>query len=307
VLSRVPDEPLAGAVCLVTGGSAGIGRASAAALAQRGAQVVIVGRDGARCAAAADGLMRSAPGATVAWIAADLSVQDQVRALADEFRARFARLDVLVNNAGTIVSPRTLTPDGIELTLAVNHLAPFLLTNLLCDRLIASAPARVINVSSVAHAQASFDLTRVQSSEGYRPYRAYATSKLCNLLFTFELARRLAGTGVTVNAVNPGLVRTGLGRGNGPVLDLAWRLTHLRYRAASQSPEQASGAIVHAATDPELESVSGRYLSDRRPQESSAASRDPDAARRLWELSEQLTGTGDAPSTPPPRPAHASS
>ena len=293
-------------VCLITGGSSGIGRASAEGLARVGYRVVIVGRDEARTEAAARELRGAVPGAQVEHLIADLSAQAQVRALARAFTERHARLDVLVNNAATIVGRRTLGPDGIELTFAVNHLAPFLLTLQLIDRLIDSAPARVVNVSSVAHAHAAFRLDAVQSPHGYRPFRAYATSKRCNLMFTHELARRLAGTGVTVNAVNPGLVATGLGRGNGPLLELAWRITHLRHRAVSLTPEQAAGTIVHAATDPELTTVSGQYLSERRVQETSAASQDRGDAAALWTLSEQLCGTGPSPSTTPLTPARVS-
>jgi NAD(P)-dependent dehydrogenase (short-subunit alcohol dehydrogenase family) len=172
----------------------------------------------------------------------------------------------------------------------VNHLAPFLLTNLLIDPLLAAAPARVVTVTSVAHERAQLDFDDLAMTRGYLPFRAYARSKLANLLFTYELARRLGGTGVTANAVNPGLVRTGLGRGNGPVRDLAWQLTHLRYRSASLSPERGADTIVYLARSPAVASVTGEYFFQRKPLQSSPASHDVGAAQRLWALSEQWAG-----------------
>ena len=275
---------------MVTGATSGLGLATARRLATLGERVIVVGRDPARCAAVA----RSLPGASasdaVDWLAADFADCDAVRRLAAEAEERHARIDVLVNNAGATYAQRRLTREGVELTLAVNHLAPFILTTLLLDRLRESAPARIVNVSSVAHERARFDFDDLAMERGYRPFRAYARSKLANLWFTYELARRLEGSGVTVNAVHPGLVRTALGDRNGALRSVGWRLIHVAYRKASLSPDQGAAAITHLATAPELEDVTGRYFVEGRPAESSPASRDPAAAARLWALSEELAG-----------------
>jgi NAD(P)-dependent dehydrogenase (short-subunit alcohol dehydrogenase family) len=294
-----------GKVCLITGATSGIGFATARRLVAEGATVVIAGRTPARCEAAVGRLRALTKNRDVAWVAADLASPEQVRRMAAEFRRRYDRLDVLINNAGLIAPRRTVTAEGVELTLAVNHLAPFLLTTLLSDLVIASAPARVVNVSSVAHERARLDLSDLQMARGYLPFRAYARSKLANLLFTYELARRLDGTGVTANAVDPGLVRTGLGRGNGPLRDLAWGVTHLRHREISLTPEQGADTIFFLASSPAVEGVTGKYFSQRTPVDSSEASRDITAGRSLWTLSERWAGSNAAvtqPSIDAPRP-----
>lgn len=287
---------MTGKVCLITGATSGIGLAAARQIAAQGGTVVLAGRNAANCRAAATsiGAYSRAGAAAIGWLAAELAVQDEVRALAAEFRQRYDRLDVLVNNAGTIVRNRTLTPEGVELTLAVNHLAPFLLTNLLRDLLAGSAPARVVTVTSVAHERGRIDFGDVRMDRGYLPFRAYARSKLANLLFTYELARRLKRSGVTANAVNPGLVRTGLGRGNGPLRDLAWQLTHMRYRSVSLTADQGADSVSFLAGSPALEAVSGEYFVERRAVDSSPTSRDVAVAERLWSLSEQWTGLAAA-------------
>ena len=276
-------------VCLITGATSGLGFATAHRLAAEGAKVVIVGRTPAKADAGAKVIAELA-GAPVDWLAGDFAVQQQVRDLAAEFRHRYSRLDVLVNNAGAIIPRRQVTPEGVELTQAVNYLAPFLLTNLLRPLLVRSAPARVVNVSSVAHERAQLDPDDSAPDHTYIPFRAYARSKLANLLFTFELARRLEGTSVTVNAVNPGLVRTGLGTHNGLLRDAACRLTHLRHRKLSLTPEEGADTICFLATCPSVASVTGRYFHERRPVRSSARSTDRSAAERLWSTSERLTG-----------------
>jgi NAD(P)-dependent dehydrogenase (short-subunit alcohol dehydrogenase family) len=278
---------MSGKVCLITGATSGIGLAAARQIAAAGATVVITGRSPATCRAAAE---RVGAAGTVEWLAADLAVQDEVRGLAAELARRHERLDVLVNNAGTIVTRRAATAEGVELTLAVNHLAGFMLTNLLLDRLVAGAPARVVNVSSVAHEGARLDFDDLPLARGYRPFRAYARSKLANLLFTHELARRLEGSGVTANAVNPGLVRTSLGRHNGAVRDLAWGLTHLRHREVSLTPEAGADTVVYLACSPEVDGITGGYFFQRAPAEASAPSRDGATAERLWSLSAQWAG-----------------
>jgi NAD(P)-dependent dehydrogenase (short-subunit alcohol dehydrogenase family) len=287
---------MTGKVCLITGATSGIGLAAARQIAAQGGTVVLAGRNAANCRAAATSVGAYSRGgaAAIDWLAAELGAQVEVRALAAEFRQRYDRLDVLVNNAGTIVRNRTLTPEGVELTLAVNHLAPFLLTNLLRDLLAESAPARVVTVTSVAHERGRLDFGDMRMDRGYLPFRAYARSKLANLLFTYELARRLGGSGVTANAVNPGLVRTRLGRGNGPLRDLAWRLTHLRYRSVSLTTDQGADSVSFLAGSSAVEGVSGKYFVERRAIDSSPASRDVAVADRLWSLSEQWTGLAAA-------------
>lgn len=284
-----------GKVCLVTGATSGIGFATARRIAAEGATVVLAGRTPSSSEAAAARLSAAAPRARVDWLAADLTRLSDVRQLAAEARTRYDRLDVLINNAGTIVRGRALTAEGVESTLAVNHLAPFLLTNLLLDLLIASAPARVVNVTSLAHERAQLDFDDLHFQRGFLPFRAYARSKLANLLFTYELARRLEGTGVTVNAANPGLVRTKLGRGNGALRDVAWLITHARHREVSLTADQGADTLVFLACSPAVDGITGRCFSDCRPVETSPASRDRDAARRLWALSEQWTGTTFVP------------
>lgn len=281
---------LTGKVCLITGATSGIGLAAAQQLAAQGATVVITGRNPTTCARAAQAIRGAARAATVDWLSADLAETEEVRALGTAFRERHDRLDVLINNAGTMVRRRTLSAEGVELTLAINHLASFLLTNMLLDPLLAASPARVVNVTSAAHERARLDFDDLQIKRTYLPFRAYARSKLANLLFTYELARHLEGTGVTANAVNPGLVRTGMGRGNGPLRDLAWHLTHLRHRAISLTPRQGADTVVFLATSPTVETVTGRYFFHRQTVASSPASMSVKDAERLWSLSERWTG-----------------
>ena len=277
-------------VCLITGATSGLGFATAHRLAAEGAKVVIVGRTAAKAEAAARAIAdRAGGGAAIDWLAADFAVQQRVRDLAAGFARRYSRLDVLINNAGAIIPRRQVTPEGVELTLAVNHLAPFLLTNLLRPLLVTSAPSRVVNVSSVAHERAQLDPDDLAPERMYIPFRAYARSKLANVLFTYELARRLEGTGVTVNAANPGLVRTRLGEGNGLIREAALRLTQLRYRKLYLTSDQGADTICFLATSPSVASVTGKYFYERRPVPSSALSTDRDTAERLWSTSERLT------------------
>jgi NAD(P)-dependent dehydrogenase (short-subunit alcohol dehydrogenase family) len=285
-------------VCLITGATSGIGAAAAEALARRGATVVVVGRSRERCAAVLERVRRASGHSSVDSLTADLSSQTEVRRLAREFEARYPRLDVLINNAGAIFKSRRLSADGIEMTFALNHLAYFLLTNLLLDTIKASSPARVVNVSSCGHEKvAGLDFDDLLSRRGYRPFQAYFRSKLANLLFTYELSRRLAGTGVTANAVHPGLVATNIGRSNGwswrvmkPVFD---RVFGLKYVSA----EEGARGVVHLASSADVEGVSGRYFAGPEPAESSEASRDEAAALRLWRESESLTEANRAPPT----------
>lgn len=282
-----------GKVCMVTGATSGLGFATARELAAQGATVVGVGRTAATTASARRRM--TAEGAEVEWLIADFAALGRVRELAAEFRRRHSRLDVLVNNAGATFRRRRLTEEGVELTLAVNHLAPFLLTNLFLDILQASAPSRIVNVASIAHERGHLDFADLEMSRGYRPFRAYARSKLANVVFTYELARRLDGTGVTVNAVHPGLVRTKLGNRNGLLRSLGWGLLHLALRSSSVSPERGADAIVFLATSPAVASVTGGYFSGRERVPSSPESRDTAVAERLWTVSERLTSSPSLP------------
>ncbi len=277
---------MAGKICLVTGATNGIGRVTALELAHMGANVVIVGRDPARCALTAADLREESDNPDVDFLVADLSSQEDIRRLADEFKERHQRLDVLVNNAGAIHMSRRKSVDGIEMTFALNHLSYFLLTNLLLDVLSASAPARVVNVASVVHEKAKIDLFDIHAPRHYSGFRAYSRSKLCNLLFTYELARRLEGTGVTANALHPGLVATNILTNNG----ILGRFLNMMLGVRGISVEAGALTSVYAASSTDLEGVSGKYLDKKQIVPSSARSFDEAQAAELWELSASLTG-----------------
>jgi retinol dehydrogenase 12 len=277
-----------GKVCVVTGATSGIGKATATALARQGAQVVLVGRNRGRGEATAAEL--AAVTATPPRLEiADLASMEQVRALADRL-GTLDRIDVLVNNAGFVAGQRRFTTDGFEEVLAVNHLAPFLLTNMLLGKLTASAPARVITVSSDAHTAARLDLEDLQLEHGWDSWRSYANSKLANILFTRELARRLKGTGVTANCAHPGVVRTGFGREGSPLLRLGITIG----RPFLLSPERGASTIVYLATSADVAGATGGYYAKSQLREPSRAARDDATAQRLWQLSEELTGLAPA-------------
>ena len=274
-----------GQVCVVTGATSGIGKAAAAALAQQGAEIIVVGRDPARAEATAAAIQ--ADGAPPPKVEiADLARLDQVRALAGRLNQTLDRIDVLINNAGLVLNERRVTPDGYEYVFAVNHLAPFLLTNLLRPKLTASAPARVITVSSDAHTAARLDLDDPNLEHGWSSWRSYSNSKLANILFTRELARRLDGTGVTANCLHPGVVRTGFGRDARPLMRVGITIA----RPFMLSPERGADTIVYLASSPDVAAKTGGYYVKREPREPSAAARDDGLARGLWETSERLTG-----------------
>lgn len=269
----------------MTGATNGIGLVAARELAQQGAHVVLVGRDPARTQAAVDSIRRDTGSAHVESMLCDFASQRSVRALARDFLARHERLDVLVNNAGAVHPRREVTEDGLERTFAVNHLGPFLLTTLLLDRMVQSAPARIVNVASRAHTRVGLDLDDLQAERGrYVDYFVYARSKLANVLFTRELARRLEGTGVTANCLHPGVVATGIWASQEGLRKWAVRLASRFF----VSPEQGARTIVQLATAPELEGVSGRYFSDGREVAPSRIAQDDQLARALWERSEAL-------------------
>lgn len=273
-----------GKICLVTGANSGIGKETARGLARLGARLVMVSRSRKRGEAAAAEIRRDARG-PVDLLVADLSSQRSVRDLAAAVAGRYPRLDVLVSNAGVFRLRRALTGDGLEETFAVNHLAPFMLTQLLLDALRRSAPARIVVVASGAHHGASLDFDDLQGERGYRAWRAYSRSKLANIMFTYALARRLDGTRVTANCLHPGFVATRLGSGN----RIPVRPFMLLMRPFALSPKQGAETPVYLATSPEVEGVSGRYFDKKRPVRSSRVSYDEDAQERLWHVSEELT------------------
>jgi NAD(P)-dependent dehydrogenase (short-subunit alcohol dehydrogenase family) len=281
----VTGAPLTGRACVVTGASSGIGKAACVALARLGATVIAVCRDRSRGAAALADIGAAAAGGQPALELADLSSQRQIRALAGRL-AELDRIDILINNAGSVHGQRSVTEDGIERTFAVNHLAPFLLTNLLGPALQASAPARVVTVASAAHHGAVLDLGDVNAERRYLPMLSYANSKLANILFTRELARRLAGTGVTAYCLHPGTVRTRFGRSGSHALRLGLGIARPFLRSAASGARTA----VYLASSPDLEGRTGGYYVNRRLRQPSRTARDDDLARRLWDLSEQLTG-----------------
>jgi retinol dehydrogenase-12 len=289
---------MAGKTCLVTGATSGIGKETAVRLATLGAAVVVVARTAERGEPARDEIRRRVPSATVDLLTADLSSLAQVRRLADEVNARYDRLDVLVNNAGVIMTRGQLTADGLEATFAINHLAPFLLTNLLRGLLERSAPARVVTVSSAAHQQArAIPWDDLPSAALAEHRQTYPLSKLANVLFTSELARRLAGTGVTANCLHPGFVRTGLGRDVKGVLGALVKLM----LAFTPGPAAGATTSVYLAESPEVAEVTGGYFVKCKPAEPSALAKDEQAAARLWRISEELTGLrppGQASSPP---------
>ena len=273
-----------GKVALITGGTSGIGKAAATALAAMGAEVVVTGRNRERAEKALAEIRRDSGGPKVSLMLADLAVQTEVRKLAEGFRERHDRLDMLVNNAGLIQSRRTETPDGIELTLAVNHLAPFLLTNLLLEVLERSAPSRIIPVSSEARRSARIDFDDLQSRRRYRAFPVYGMTKKANILFTYELAERLEGTGVVANCVHPGGVNTNFGDDNRSPGILLFRA----FKPFMRTPEQGADTVIYLASSPEAAEMNGKYLTDRE-EVSPAEPRDAVAQKRLWEVSERLT------------------
>jgi retinol dehydrogenase 14 len=281
---------MTGRTVLVTGGTGGIGKATAVGLAALGARVAITGRDRRRTEeAAAD--IRAAGGPEVDVFVADMSSQAEVRRLASEVLDGLPRLDVLVNNVGGFWNSRRVTVDGLEHTFALNHLAPFLLTNLLLDRLKENAPSRVVTVSSGAQAMGRIDFDDLQGERAYSGQRAYNQSKLANVLFTYELARRLDGSGVTANVLHPGVVRTAFGAEDPGTLQ---RLFVPLARLFMKRPEQGAATSIHLASAPELEHVSGQYFANREPKRSSSRSYDDAVAARLWDVSCALTGISGA-------------
>jgi NAD(P)-dependent dehydrogenase (short-subunit alcohol dehydrogenase family) len=278
---------MAGKVVLITGGTGGIGKATAIGLAVLGARVAITGRDLGRAESAATDISKLTGNPDVDAFGADLSSQAEVRRLATQVLAAYPRLDVLVNNVGGFWATRHVTADGLEHTFAVNHLAAFLLTDLLLDRLKASASARIVTVSSGAQSMGTIDFEDLQGERAYSGEKAYNQSKLANVMFTYELARRLAGTGVTANVLHPGVVRSGFGAEDPSRI---FKVLVPLWRPFMKTTEQGAATSVCLASSPTVEGVTGGYFAKGRPQTSSKRSYDTDVATRLWEVSAGLVG-----------------
>lgn len=272
---------------LVTGATGGIGLETARVLARMGHSVLIHGRNPRKGRAAVESIQGQS-GGSVRFLQADFSSLEQVRALAAQLAASVQRLDVLINNAGCANFSRSITVDGYETTFAVNHLAPFLLTNLLLDRIRHCAPARIVNVASRAHRNQYIDFDDLMSTRGYRVMRTYGRSKLANILFTRMLARKLAGTGVTANALHPGLVRTGIGQNNAFARIIGW----LTLSWSAIGVEEGARTSLYLATSSEVEGANGGYYSQCRPSPllTSPAAVDVSVGERLWKVSEKLVG-----------------
>ncbi|KAK3865240.1 hypothetical protein Pcinc_029140 [Petrolisthes cinctipes] len=284
------DENLLGKTVLVTGANTGIGKETAMELAKRKARVIMACRDMDKCLEARNDIVMESRNKRIHCYDCDLASQDSIRAFAEKFNGEVARLDFLINNAGVMRCKKSFTKEGIELQLGTNHMGHFLLTNLLLDKLKASAPSRIINVSSVAHTRGNINFDDLNSAQKYDEGEAYAQSKLANVLFNKELAERLAGTGVTSNAVHPGLVNTELGRHMS--IYKSWiALLFLRpiLWLFLKTPRQGAQTTLYAALSPDLEGVSGKYFSNQREAEVGEAARDGEAAKRLWAVSERWT------------------
>ena len=284
----VDETPsMAGKTVLITGGSSGIGKATAIGLAALGARVAITGRDLGRVEAAAVDIRAATGNPAVDALAADLSSQAEVRRLAADVLDAYPRLDVLVNNVGGSWATRHVTADGLEHTFALNHLAAFLLTNLLLDRLKASAPARVVTVSSNAQSLGKIDFEDLQGERNYSEQKAYPQSKLASVMFTYELARRLEGSGVTATVLHPGVVRTGFGAEDPSRI---FKLLVPLWRPFMKTPQQGAATSIELASSPKVEGVTGTYFANGRPQRSNKASYEGAATTRLWEVSAGLVG-----------------
>jgi NAD(P)-dependent dehydrogenase (short-subunit alcohol dehydrogenase family) len=278
---------VAGKRVVLTGATNGIGLAAAIELARRGADLTLVARNQARAAEAVRRISAVSSASAPDVMLADLGSQSSIRQLAVALLERYPRIQVLLNNAGAIYARRQMTADGIELTWAVNHLAPFLLTTLLLDRLKASQPARIVTTSSGAHERARipFDDMNADRSWGGAGFMRYGETKLANILFTAELARRLEGTDVTANAFHPGFVATGFNRNNGVLMRLGMAMS----RPFARSPQKGAESLVWLADAEEASQLNGAYVFDRRPVAPSPAAQDMEAARRLWRISEEQT------------------
>ena len=280
-----------GKTCLITGSTSGIGKEIAVGLAKMKANIILVGRNKAKCQAALEEISRNVSSSTnenrVSYLLADLSSQASIHQLANKFLESYESLDILVNNAGVFLSRRVTTVDKIEYTFAVNHLAPFLLTNLLFERIKASSPSRIITTSSVAHRGAYINFDNLQFERGhYKGVEAYKQSKLANILFTKELARRSRGSGVTSNCFHPGGVRTNLVQSNPWYYRLIWAIIN----PFLVSPKKGADTAIYLASSSKVADISGKYFVNRKPVRPSELAEDHNIAARLWKISEELIG-----------------
>jgi NAD(P)-dependent dehydrogenase (short-subunit alcohol dehydrogenase family) len=281
-----PDIRMDGKVCLVTGANSGIGRAAAMGLAGMGATVVMLCRSARRGEKALQWIRKKTGNENVHLLLADLSRRQDILNAADEFKGRHSRLDVLLNNAGVMTSKRQLTDDGFETQFFVNHLAYFLLTGSLIDLLHKSAPSRVVNVASTAHGRGTLDFDDLQCEKQYNGWQQYGNTKLANIVFTYELARRLDGSGVTANCLHPGVIHTNLLSSYSTVLNGLWYLLQWFFK----KPDEGAETPIYLASSPEVENVSGKYFKYRSPVGTSDESYASSVQQRLWEVSEELTG-----------------
>ncbi len=285
------NTSMQGKVCIVTGANSGIGKATALGLAQMGATIVMVCRNQSKGEEAQNEIKEKSGNDAVDLMLADLSSQASIRQLAENFQQHYQQLHVLINNAGGVNLNRRETVDGLEMTFAVNYLAPFLLTNLLLDKLKASAPARIVNVSSESHQSGYIKMDDLELEKGYRLMRAYGQSKLALVLFTYELARRLQGTGVTANCLHPGFVATTIGQ-NG-VGSVGRSIVKLIFSRLGISPEEGAKTSIYLASSPEIEGVTGKYFLKSIPVRSAPISYDETLQRQLWEESAKLVNLHD--------------
>jgi NAD(P)-dependent dehydrogenase (short-subunit alcohol dehydrogenase family) len=276
-------DEMRGKLCLITGASSGIGFVTALALAKKGAAIFMVCRNKGKAKKARAEIIQASGNLDVEILWCDLASQKQIRDLAAAYKSRFSGLHLLLNDAAVVPRKRTLTEDGIETQFAVNHLAYFLLTNLLLEELRAAAPSRVVNVSSGMYARARLDFDSLQAEKTYKAMKHYALTKLLNIFFTYELARRLEGTGVTANCLAPGFTATDLGRDFSP-------FSRLIMKIMAHPKEEGAETVTYLASSPEIEGVTGKYFAKKRDVPTTALTHDRDAARRIWEFSEKLTG-----------------
>jgi NAD(P)-dependent dehydrogenase (short-subunit alcohol dehydrogenase family) len=274
-----------GKICLITGGTNGIGKSTAQELARMGATVVIVGRSAEKTRQIVEEIRLATSNENVDSLLADLSSQQDIRRLAGDFKSKYSQLHVLLNNAGGAFMTRQLSVDGIEMTFALNHLAYFLLTNLLLDVIKASAPARIINVSSDAHSGGKIEFDNLQGERSYSSFGPYGSSKLANILFTIELARRLEGTGVTVNALHPGFVSTGFGKNNPGLL---MKIIGIVVPLIALSPEKGAETSTYLASSPAVEHITGKYFVNCKATQPSQQATDSVVARKLWGVSAEM-------------------
>jgi NAD(P)-dependent dehydrogenase (short-subunit alcohol dehydrogenase family) len=280
------DTQMQGKICLITGATNGIGKATAYDLARRGATIVIVARDRARGEVVQHELQTQCNNPSIDLLIADLASQASIRQLSEDFHQRYTQLHVLINNAGTVLLKRTETVDGLETTFAVNHLAPFLLTNLLLDVLKASAPARIVNVNSGAHLSGKVLLDDLQTTKGYKMMQVYSNSKLAQVLTSYELARQLQGTDVTINCLHPGFVGTNIGANNvGPIVGAVLKKI---ISLLGTSPENGARTSIYLATSPEVEHISGKYFVNSVPKPSAALSYNETLQKQMWDISAKL-------------------